>query len=237
MTDIIIAIDGFSSCGKSTLSKEIANELNYTYLDTGAMYRAVTLFSLENNLIKNGVVKKNELISKLNTINISFKYNKEESRTNIYLNNINVENTIRGIEVSNNVSLISSIKEVRELLVKQQQEIGNNKRIVLDGRDIGTVVFPNAELKLFMTAKANIRAERRYKEYLSKGEKISLQEIEDNISERDYLDQNRKESPLKQAEDAIVLDNSNMTRPEQLIWVLDLIKNRFSKISENKQQK
>ncbi len=234
MTDIIIAVDGFSSCGKSTLSKEIANELNYTYLDTGAMYRAVTLFSLENNLIKNGVVKKDELISKLNTINISFKYNKEESRTNIYLNNINVENTIRGIEVSNNVSLISSIKEVRELLVKQQQEIGNNKRIVLDGRDIGTVVFPNAELKLFMTAKVNIRAERRYKEYLSKGEKISLQEIKDNISERDYLDQNRKESPLKQAEDAIILDNSNMTRPEQLNWVLDLIKNRFSKISKNK---
>ncbi len=232
MKDIIIAIDGFSSCGKSTLAKELAKNLNYTYLDTGAMYRAVTLFCLRNKIINNGDINIIKLKSLLDSININFKLNIDKSE--IYLNGENIENQIRSLEVSNSVSLISSIKEVREQLVKHQQIISKNKRIVIDGRDIGTVVFPNAELKLFMTADVNVRAKRRHQEYIDKGDTVSLSDIIKNISERDYLDQNRKESPLKQAKDAIVLDNSNINQKEQLQFVMNLIIEKFGEIPKNK---
>ena len=223
MKNLIIAIDGFSSCGKSTVAKEMAKYLNYRYIDTGAMYRAITYFCLQNNIIKNKTVNEEKLKSELKNINIDFKFNNETKQNELILNNENIENQIRGIEVSNNVSIVSKIKFVREFLVKQQRKMGENKRIVMDGRDIGTVVFPNADLKIFMTANPDIRAKRRYDELSAKGENVIFDEIKKNINERDYLDQNRKESPLKKADDALVLDNSNLSREEQLNWIIEKI--------------
>ncbi len=223
MKDLIIAIDGFSSCGKSTLAKDLAKHLNYRYIDTGAMYRAITFFCLQNNLINNKTVNQEKLKAELKNINIDFRFNNKTNQNEIILNNKNIEKQIRGIKVSNNVSIISKIKFVRQFLVKQQRKMGENKRIVMDGRDIGTIVFPNADLKIFMTADPDIRAKRRYDELKSKGENISLDEIKKNITERDYLDQTRKESPLKKAKDAIILDNTNLSQKEQLNWIIQKI--------------
>jgi len=217
---IIIAIDGHSSCGKSTLSKQLAHLLQYSYVDSGSMYRAVTLYALRNNLIKEGKVDVQQLINQLSNISISFKYNASEQKSDTYLNGENVETEIRGLEVSNSVSPVAVIKEVREAMVKIQKELGKEKGIVMDGRDIGTVVYPNAELKIFMTASPEIRARRRFEELSEKGMDISYDEILKNVEERDFIDQNRETSPLKKADDSIVLDNSNLTRKEQLEWVL-----------------
>ena len=221
---IIIAVDGHSSCGKSTLSKQLAQKLKYNYIDTGAMYRAVTLFALRNKLISNQQVNKEELIRLLPDINITFRFNEQEQKSDTFLNGENIENEIRELEVSNNVSPIATIKEVRQTMVEQQQAMGQEKGIVMDGRDIGTVVFPNAELKIFMTASPQVRAQRRYDEMISKGLKVSMDEVLKNIEERDHIDSNREESPLRKALDAIVLDNSNLTREEQLEWVITQVK-------------
>ena len=227
MTDtnhkIIIAIDGHSSCGKSTVAKEIALKLNYIFIDTGAMYRAVTLYCLRNNLIYNGLVDVPKLRENLDKIKVYFRFNPQTSHNDIWLNGENVEEEIRLLEVSQNVSPVAAVAEVRHLLVALQQEMGKSKGIVMDGRDIGTVVFPDAELKIYMTAQPDVRAKRRYDELIAKGEQVSFEEIKANIIERDRYDENRKESPLRRAEDAIILDNSFMTRVEQLDWVLDLV--------------
>ena len=217
---IIIAIDGHSSCGKSTVAKEIAQKLNYIFIDTGAMYRAVTLYCLRHNLIDNGIVNIPELKNNLDQIKVYFMLNPETQHNDIWLNGENVEQEIRLLAVSNNVSPVAAVAEVRHRLVALQQEMGKSKGIVMDGRDIGTVVFPNAELKIFMTAQPDVRAQRRFDELTAKGEKISYEEIRANIIERDRYDETREESPLRKADDAIVLDNSFMTREEQLKWVL-----------------
>jgi len=217
---IIIAIDGHSSCGKSTVAKEIAQKLNYIFIDTGAMYRAVTLYCLRHNLIDNGIVNIPELKNNLDQIKVYFMLNPETQHNDIWLNGENVEQEIRLLAVSNNVSPVAAVAEVRHRLVALQQEMGKSKGIVMDGRDIGTVVFPNAELKIFMTAQPDVRAQRRFDELTTKGEKISYEEIRANIIERDRYDETREESPLRKADDAIVLDNSFMTREEQLKWVL-----------------
>jgi len=222
-TKKIIAIDGFSSCGKSTVAKDLAKKLNYLYIDSGAMYRAVTLFCLRNNIINENNIDEEKLKSLINNIKISFRYNTKTGQPETYLNGNNVEDEIRNVEVSENVSSISKIKFVRENLVKQQQELGKNKAIVMDGRDIGTTVFPNADLKIFMTADVDVRAQRRFKELSEKGQNVSIEEIRNNIKNRDYLDQNREISPLKKADDAIILDNSHLTKEEQLAWILDKI--------------
>lgn len=224
---IIIAIDGYSSCGKSTLAKSIAKELNYAYVDTGAMYRAVTLFCMNNDLIINKEADVRQIENALNNINITFKFNPANCRTETYLNNQNVEERIRTIEVSENVSIISKIALVRKKMVILQQEMGKDKGLVMDGRDIGTVVFPNAELKLFMTADPVIRAERRVMELHEKGDQVSFDEVFENVKQRDYLDENRSESPLRKADDAIVLDNTNVTKEEQLKRVLEVINEQF----------
>jgi len=217
---IIIAIDGHSSCGKSTVAKEIAQKLNYIFIDTGAMYRAVTLYCLRHNLIDNGIVNIPELKNNLDQIKVYFMLNPETQHNDIWLNGENVEQEIRLLAVSNNVSPVAAVAEVRHRLVALQQEMGKSKGIVMDGRDIGTVVFPNAELKIFMTAQPDVRAQRRFDELTTKGETISYEEIRANIIERDRYDETREESPLRKADDAIVLDNSFMTREEQLKWVL-----------------
>jgi len=217
---IIIAVDGHSSCGKSTLSKQLAYKLHYNYIDSGSMYRAVTLYALRNNLIHEGKVDAENLINQLNAISISFKYNPVDQKSDTYLNGENVENEIRGLEVSNNVSPVAVIGEVRERMVKMQQEFGKEKGIVMDGRDIGTVVYPDAELKIFMTTSPRIRAQRRFDELKAKGVDVSFDDILKNVEDRDFIDQNREISPLKKASDAIVLDNGNLTREEQLDWVL-----------------
>ncbi|MBN2772651.1 MAG: (d)CMP kinase [Prolixibacteraceae bacterium] len=217
---IIIAIDGFSSCGKSTLAKSLARELGYAYIDSGAMYRVVTLVALQNNWISNGISDKEKIIKGLENISISFKFIRETEKNTTFLNGKNVEEQIRMLDVSNNVSPISAIKEVRQEMVKFQRQMGEEKRIVMDGRDIGTVVFPQAELKIFMTASPEIRAQRRFDELIGKGQKVSMEEVIKNINERDFIDQNRKESPLRKADDAIVLDNSNYTLEGQLEWAL-----------------
>ena len=220
---IIIAIDGHSSCGKSTVAKEIAQKLNYIFIDTGAMYRAVTLYCLRHNLIDNGIVNIPELKNNLDQIKVYFMLNPETQHNDIWLNGENVEQEIRLLAVSNNVSPVAAVAEVRHRLVALQQEMGKSKGIVMDGRDIGTVVFPNAELKIFMTAQPDVRAQRRFDELTTKGETISYEEIRANIIERDRYDETREESPLRKAEDAIILDNSFMTREEQLKWVLSRI--------------
>jgi len=220
---LIIAIDGFSSCGKSTVAKDLAKKLNYIYIDSGAMYRAVTLFCLRNNIINDNNIDEQKLKSLINNIKITFKYNSKTGQPETFLNGNNVEDEIRNVEVSENVSPISKIKFVRENLVKQQQELGKNKAIVMDGRDIGTTVFPNADLKIFMTADVDVRAQRRFKELSEKGQNVSIEEIRNNIKNRDYLDQNREVSPLKRADDALILDNGHLTKEEQLAWILDKI--------------
>lgn len=225
MKKITIAIDGYSSCGKSTLAKDLAKILNYTFIDSGAMYRGVALYCLNNNIIQNGKVDHGLLIQKLEAIHLNFKYNPTTGKSDLYLNNQNVETQIRTIEVAQIVSKVALIKEVRNQLVKLQQAFGTKGGIVMDGRDIGTVVFPNAELKLFVTASEDIRTERRFLELTAKGESVSREEIKQNLLERDLIDTTRAESPLKQAKDAITLDNSNLTKQEQLETVLAMVKN------------
>ena len=215
---IVIAVDGFSSCGKSTFAKMVAARVGYVFIDTGAMYRAVTLYALENGAIDNGEVNAERLISMLDRILINFKFNPERGASDIYIGDRCVEDQIRGIEVSNQVSKVSSIPAVRSKLVVMQKNMGLGKGVVMDGRDIGTVVFPDAELKIFMTANLEVRAERRFKELQAKGEKVSMEQVMNNIVARDEDDINREISPLKQAEDAIVLDNSCMTVDEELKW-------------------
>ena len=227
MKKIVIAIDGYSSGGKSTFAKAIASRLGYIFIDTGAMYRAVTLFALRSGMIRNGEVDRKALVEALGRIRIGFRYNPEKGKSDIYLDGENVEDEIRGIEVSTWVSHVSSIAEVRALLVRLQQQMGKDKGIVMDGRDIGTVVFPDEELKIFMTGSPHVRALRRYKELSGKGENVFLEEIERNIEERDRLDETRKESPLRRAKDAVLLDNSEMTVDEQMEWVMKLIEERI----------
>ncbi|MFY9151593.1 MAG: (d)CMP kinase [Prolixibacteraceae bacterium] len=226
---IIIAIDGHSSCGKSTIAKAVAIRFGYIFIDSGAMYRAVTLFALRNNLVTDGVLLEQELINALSDIKIEFRYNPELQKSEMYLNGENVEDEIRQLPVSQNVSPVATVAEVRRAMVRLQQEMGKNKGIVMDGRDIGTVVFPDAELKLFVTASAEIRARRRFDELTAKGETVSYDEILANVIERDHIDSTREASPLKKAEDALVLDNSNMTREEQLDWVISKVEERLHK--------
>ncbi|MAZ37444.1 MAG: cytidylate kinase [Crocinitomicaceae bacterium] len=221
-TKINIAIDGYSSCGKSTLAKEIAKQLDYVFIDTGAMYRAVTLFALENKLI-NGVLNEIELISRLPQIEITFEFNKERGTSDVLLNGKNVETEIRQMKVSEKVSLVAAVKEVRKKLVELQQKMGNKKGVVMDGRDIGTVVFPFAELKIFMTANKDVRANRRFEELQLKSEKTTLELVKANLEQRDYIDTNRKEDPLRQAEDAKVLDNSELSREEQIVIAMSWV--------------
>ena len=216
---IIVAIDGFSSCGKSSMAKDLAAKTAYLYIDSGAMYRAVSLFCIREGLIKNEFIDETSLKNRLNDIHICFAPD-ENGEMNTFLNAENVEKYIRTLEVSNAASRISAIGFVRAKLVEYQQELGKEKAVVMDGRDIGTVVFPNAELKIFVTASAEIRAERRYKELLQKGENVHFDDVLANVKERDERDQNRTESPLRKADDAIVLDNSYMTREEQMEWLL-----------------
>ncbi len=221
MRKITIAIDGHSSCGKSTMAKDLARAIGYIYVDTGAMYRAVTLFALRNNLFDaDDNIDEPRLAELLPEAHISFELNEETGRPDTYLNGECVEKEIRGMEVSSRVSQISAIGFVRECLVRQQQQMGAEKGVVMDGRDIGTVVFPDAELKIFVTASAEVRAERRYKELLGKGEEADYDEILRNVQERDYIDSHREVSPLRKADDAIELDNSHMTIPEQNEWML-----------------
>lgn len=221
MEKIIIAIDGFSSCGKSTMAKDLAHELGYIYVDTGAMYRCVALYALQHKLfLKDGEINIPELEAAMPNINISFKLNKETGRPDTYLNNENVENKIRTMEVSSHVSSIAAIPFVREALVAQQQKMGKDKGIVMDGRDIGTVVFPNAELKIFVTASPEVRAQRRYDELMEKGMEADYNEILENVKRRDYIDSHRDVSPLRKADDAIELDNSNISIEEQKQWLI-----------------
>ena len=220
---LVIAIDGYSSCGKSTIAKDLAKVLNYIYIDTGAMYRAVTLYAMRNGIIKDGNIDVKKLYDSLSDIKVSFRKNPETGLNETYLNGENVEKEIRRMDVSNNVSLISAIKEVREYLVQLQREMAQQGGVVMDGRDIGTVVLPDADLKIFMTAKPEVRAERRFKELQAKGENVSFDEIMKNLEERDRMDTTRKESPLKKADDAIILDNSDMTPQEQLDWIVDIV--------------
>lgn len=215
---IIIAIDGFSSGGKSTFAKQIAKRLGYIFIDTGAMYRAVTYYAMQHNVIREGTVDTPALVAALDDIHIKFRFNPERGASDIYVNGECVEDAIRTVAVSDNVSAVSSIPQVRKKLVAMQQEMGRAKGVVMDGRDIGTVVFPQAELKIFLTADPAVRARRRYEEMKAKGVEVSLEEIERNIRSRDEADQNRAVSPLRRADDAIVLDNSYMTPAEQMEW-------------------
>ena len=220
MRKITIAIDGHSSCGKSTMAKDLAKIIGYIYVDTGAMYRSVTLYAIQHHLLDDEHIDEEQLMEQMGDINISFALNKETGRPDTYLNGVCVEQEIRGMEVSNNVSRISAIPFVREALVAQQQQMGKDKGVVMDGRDIGTVVFPDAELKVFVTATAEVRAQRRYNELISKGEAADYDEVLKNVIERDYIDSHREVSPLRKADDAIELDNSEMTIPEQNEWLL-----------------
>ena len=222
---IVIAIDGYSSCGKSTFAKVIAKELNYIYIDSGAMYRAITLFSLRKGLINKNIIDEAQLQSNINNISIEFRVNTDKTKKELFLNGENVEEEIRGLEVANNVSAISAIKFVRTRMVELQRQMGTLKGVVMDGRDIGTAVFPNAELKIFMTADPMVRAKRRYDELTAKGQHVSLDEIKKNIEQRDLMDTTRKESPLEKADDALILDNSYMTPEEQMVWVREHINN------------
>jgi cytidylate kinase len=224
---IIIAIDGYSSSGKSTFAKRIAKELNYIYIDSGAMYRAVTLYCMRQGFIGEGKLNIAGILQEINDIHIEFVYSPDIDEHETFLNSENVEKEIRGIEVSAYVSSISKIPEVRERMVELQRQIGIFKGIVMDGRDIGTVVFPDAELKIFMTASVDIRAKRRYDELINKGVSVNLEEIRRNIVARDITDENRDISPLRRADDAVVLDNSRMTVEEQMKWVHRLIEKKI----------
>ena len=220
MKKITLAIDGHSSCGKSTMAKDLAREVGYVYVDTGAMYRSVTLFALRNGLFEGDNINVEELQKRMPEISISFKFNPETGRPDTYLNGELVEQEIRSMEVSNHVSPIAAIGFVREAMVAQQQQMGRDGGVVMDGRDIGTVVFPNAELKVFVTASAEVRAQRRFDELKAKGMPADYEDILKNVQERDYIDSHREVSPLRQADDALLLDNSNMTISEQKEWLL-----------------
>ena len=220
---ITIAIDGFSSTGKSTLAKQLANHLGYVYVDTGAMYRAVTFFAMQNRFISADFFDKESLINNLSSIKLQFKFNADLGFAEMYLNDVNVETEIRTIEVSRFVSKVAEVSEVRAKLVEQQKEMGKDKGIVMDGRDIGTVVFPDAELKIFMTSSAMTRAQRRYDELISKGDEVTFDEVLKNVEERDYIDTHRDDSPLIMAADAIEIDNSHLNRKEQFELVLELV--------------
>jgi cytidylate kinase len=225
MKKITIAVDGFSSCGKSTMAKDLAKKIGYVYVDTGAMYRSVTLFAIRHNLFnEDGSVKLPELKSCMPEIKITFKFNPETGRPDTYLNGELVEKEIRGMEVSNHVSPIATIPFVRSAMVEQQQQMGKDKGVVMDGRDIGTTVFPDAELKIFVTASAEVRARRRYDELQEKGQPADFADILKNVQERDYIDTHREVSPLKKADDAIELDNSHMTIEEQNEWLIEQYK-------------
>lgn len=229
MKKITIAIDGHSSCGKSTMAKELAKKVGYIYVDTGAMYRAVTLYVMRNNLFDaEGNVLADALKDAMPQIKVSFRLNEETGRPDTYLNDERVEDIIRSIEVSNNVSKVAAIPFVREAMVEQQRAMGKEKGIVMDGRDIGTTVFPDAELKIFVTASAEVRAQRRYDELKAKGMPADYEDILKNVQERDYIDSHREVSPLRKADDALYLDNSNMTIAEQNEWIMD----KFNKASE-----
>lgn len=227
MKKITIAIDGFSSCGKSTMAKDLAREIGYIYIDSGAMYRAVTLYSLQHNLIQGETIDTDGLKNQLKDIHISFKLNPETGRPDTYLNGVNVEADIRTMAVSSKVSLIAALDFVRQAMVMQQQEMGKAKGIVMDGRDIGTTVFPDAELKIFVTASPEIRAQRRYDELKGKGQEANFDDILENVKQRDYIDQHREVSPLRKADDALLLDNSHMTIAEQKLWLTE----QFNKIT------
>ena len=220
---ITIAIDGFSSTGKSTLAKQLANHLGYIYVDTGAMYRAVAYFAMQHGYISKDYFDKTLLIQSLESIKVQFKYNENLAFAEVFLNDVNVEQEIRTIEVSSFVSLVAEISEVRAMLVKQQQQMGLDSGIVMDGRDIGTVVFPNAELKIFMTASASTRAQRRYEELISKNPDITFDEVLQNVEERDHIDTHREDSPLVKADDAVEVDNSYISISEQFDIVLELV--------------
>ena len=220
MKKITIAIDGHSSCGKSTMAKDLARTVGYVYVDTGAMYRCVTLYALRNGLFTDDGIDEEALRQQMDNIRISFRLNSETGRPDTYLNGELVENDIRTMEVSSHVSPIAALGFVREAMVAQQQQMGKDKGVVMDGRDIGTVVFPDAELKIFVTASAEVRAQRRYDELKGKGMEADYDDILKNVQERDYIDSHREVSPLRQADDAILLDNSHMTISEQKEWLL-----------------
>ena len=222
MNKITIAIDGSSSTGKSTIAKQLAKELAYSYVDSGAMYRAVTLYAMNNNFISETYFKKELLIKDLHKINLEFRFNKLVGFGEMYLNDKNVEHEIRTLDVSKLVSKVAEISEIRKKLVEQQQLMGKNKGVIMDGRDIGTVVFPDAELKIFMTASAATRAERRFAELIAKGDAVTYEEVLKNVEERDYIDTHREDSPLVIADNAIEIDNSHLTRDEQFAAVLEL---------------
>ena len=227
MKKITIAIDGFSSTGKSTLAKQLAAALGYVYVDTGAMYRAVAYFAMQHNLVSETHLDKAGLIAQLSNINLRFQFNPALGFAEMYLNNENVETQIRTIEVSRMVSKVAEISEVRAMLVDQQQAMGKDKGIVMDGRDIGTVVFPDAELKLFMTASSKTRAQRRFDELVEKGQHITFEDVLQNVEERDYIDTHREDSPLVKADDAIEVDNSSLSKKEQFELVLNLVKEKM----------
>lgn len=229
MKKITIAVDGFSSCGKSTMAKDLAREVGYIYIDSGAMYRAVTLYSIENGIFNDDVIDTERLKKEIGNIHISFRLNPQTGRPDTYLNGVNVENKIRTMEVSSKVSPISTLDFVREKMVEQQQAMGQEKGIIMDGRDIGTTVFPDAELKIFVTATPEIRAQRRFDELKAKGQEAGFNEILENVKQRDYIDQNREVSPLRKAEDALMLDNSELTVEEQKKWLLE----QFNKVVGN----
>ncbi|MFY7965422.1 MAG: (d)CMP kinase [Chitinophagaceae bacterium] len=224
MKKIIIAIDGYSSCGKSTLANQLAKELNYIFIDSGAMYRAITLYCLRNHIDWN---KHKEIVKAVTEIHLDFEHNEEDNKSHIFLNGENVDALIRDMLVSENVSAVSTIKEVREFAVAQQQQMGKKKGIVMDGRDIGTTVFPNAALKIFVTADIAVRVERRFKEMLQKNIVASIEEVQNNLEMRDYIDSNREFSPLRKADDAKVLDNSMLTKDEQLDIALSWAKEKI----------
>lgn len=224
MTKITIAIDGFSSTGKSTIAKQLAKHLGYVYVDSGAMYRAVTLYAMRQNFINNNQFDVYGLVENLDKIEVSFKFNSKLGYAEVYLNGENVEKEIRTLKVSSFVSKIAAVPEIRHQMVKLQKKMGINKGVVMDGRDIGTVVFPKAELKIFMTSSPETRAKRRYYEMLDRGDEVSYEEVLRNVQERDYIDSHRKDSPLIKAQDAIEIDNSNLTKNEQFEKVLQLTK-------------
>ena len=226
MDKIIITIDGWSSCGKSTLAKQLAKALNYVYVDSGAMYRAITLYFLRNNVDESD---KKEVRQALESINLEFVYNEKSNCSDIYLNGENVEYLIRDLIIAERVSDVAAIREVREFAVEQQKKMGRRKGIVMDGRDIGTVVFPKAELKIFMTADNAVRVQRRFRELYEKNPNITIEEVKNNLEMRDYIDSNREVSPLRQAKDAVVLDNTNLTEKEQFQKALTWAKSKISK--------
>lgn len=221
MKKIIIAIDGFSSCGKSTMAKALARNIGYLYFDSGAMYRAVALYCMQNGLINNDVIDTDALRACMKDIRITFKADPETRNSITYLNGMNVEHDIRSLEVSKYVSPVAALDFVRDEMVEQQRELGKEKGIVMDGRDIGTTVFPNAEMKVFVTASAEVRAQRRYDELTARGDKPDYNEILENVLLRDHIDQTREVSPLKKADDALLLDNSNLTREQQMEWLIE----------------